>query len=239
VVLGEATNRGVYRGHRGRIEVLVRTRGSSCHASAPERGRNPVYELSPIISEIQALNYRLAHDDFLGAGTVAVTNVTCETPSLNAVPSTASIYLDRRLTVGEDPATALAELRQLPGVLAAGAEVELLTYERTSFTGHTLGTEKQYPTWVLPESDAAVQAGVAAGQVALDRTPTTGHWIFSTNGVASMGKLGIPTIGYGPGDERHAHSVADQCPVDDLVEAMAWYAAFPAEFQKRRLETGG
>ncbi|EQD67133.1 M20/DapE family protein YgeY, partial [mine drainage metagenome] len=35
VVLGEATNLDVFRGNRGRIEVLIRTRGSSCHASAP------------------------------------------------------------------------------------------------------------------------------------------------------------------------------------------------------------
>jgi putative selenium metabolism hydrolase len=230
VVLGEATNGGVFRGNRGRIEVLVRTRGSSCHASAPDRGHNPVYDLPPIIAEIQDLNGKLGWDDFLGAGTIAITKITCETPSLNAVPSTSTIYLDRRLTVGEDPAAALTEIRDLPAIKAAGAEVELMTYERTSFTGQTLGTVKQYPTWVLSEHDTAVRAGVAAAQVALGRTPATGHWVFSTNGVASMGKLGIPTIGYGPGNEIHAHSVADQCPIDDLVEAMAWYAAFPQTF---------
>jgi acetylornithine deacetylase/succinyl-diaminopimelate desuccinylase-like protein len=109
-----------------------------------------------------------------------------------------------------------------------------MTYARTSFTGQTLGTVKQYPTWVLSEHETAVQAGVAAGQVALGRTPATGHWVFSTNGVASTGKLGIPTIGYGPGNEIHAHTVADQCPIDDLVEAMAWYAAFPQTFASAR-----
>ncbi|GAC1313972.1 MAG: YgeY family selenium metabolism-linked hydrolase [Acidimicrobiales bacterium] len=231
VVLGEATNGQLFRGHRGRIEVLVRTRGSSCHASAPDRGHNPVYDLAPVIAEIEALNARLGHDEFLGAGTIALTKIECETPSLNAVPANATLYLDRRLTLGEDPDAALKEIAALPSVQRVGGTVELLTYERASFTGTTLGQDKRFATWVVPEDSPAVQAGLAAIGTALGRHPTgTGHWVFSTNGVASMGKLGIPTVGYGPGDERYAHTVADQCPVRDLVDAMAFYAAVPAAF---------
>ncbi|MGH9186998.1 MAG: YgeY family selenium metabolism-linked hydrolase [Acidimicrobiales bacterium] len=230
VVLGEATRCQVYRGNRGRIEVLVRARGSSCHASAPERGHNPVYDLSGVIGDIEALNRKLGHDDFLGDGSVALTKIECETPSLNAVPSTATVYLDRRLTAGETPDQALEEIRSLPSVQAVDGQVELLTYERTSFTGLTLGQDKVFHTWVTPEDHAGVQAGLAAREAALGERGTTGRWVFSTNGVASMGKLGIPTIGFGPGDEVHAHTAHDQCPTDDLVQAMAWYAAFPATF---------
>ena len=232
VVLGEATNLDVFRGNRGRIEVMVRTRGSSCHAAAPERGHNPVYDLSALIADIDQLNHRLGRDDFLGPGTVALTKIECETPSLNAVPSTASIYLDRRLTLGEDPEGALEAIRNLPSVRAVGAEVSLLSYERTSFTGLRLGQEKSFATWVLPEDHVGVHAGLAAGMAALGRRQNTGSWVFSTNGVASMGKLGIPTIGFGPANEIHAHTVADQCPLDDLVQAIAWYAAFPAIYAR-------
>jgi putative selenium metabolism hydrolase len=234
VVLGEATKCNVYRGNRGRIEVLVRQRGSSCHASAPERGVNPVYEIASVISDVEALNDRLGYDDFLGAGSIALTKIECDTPSLNSVPSTSTIYMDRRLTQGETPEQALAEIRSLPSVQKFGAEVELLTYERTSFTGMTLGQTKEFHTWVTPEDHVGVQAGLAAGEEALGVRPETGHWVFSTNGVASMGKLGIPTIGFGPADEVHAHTVHDRCPTDDLVKAMAWYAAFPARFAAMR-----
>jgi acetylornithine deacetylase/succinyl-diaminopimelate desuccinylase-like protein len=51
--------------------------------------------------------------------------------------------------------------------------------------------------------------------------------VFSTNGVASAGKLGVTTIGFGPANEVYAHSPDDQCPIDDLPRAAAWYAAFP------------
>jgi len=234
VVLGEATRCQVYRGNRGRIEVLVRVAGSSCHASAPERGHNPVYDLSPVIAEVEALNGRLGYDDFLGSGSVALTKITCETPSLNAVPSTASIYLDRRLTLGESPEAALEEIRSLPSLQGLQASVELLRYDEASYTGMRLGQEKAFATWVTPEEHVGVQSGLEAQEVALGERLSTGHWVFSTNGVASMGKLGIPTIGFGPGDEVHAHTAHDQCPVDDLVRSMAWYAAFPGIFARQR-----
>ena len=230
VVLGEPTRGQVYRGHRGRIDVLVRTRGSSCHASAPVRGRNPVYDLAPIVNEIRDLNERLAFHDELGAGTVALTKIECETPSLNAVPSTATIYLDRRMTMGETVESALEEIRSLPSLRAVDAEVELVAYEAESFTGSTLTADRHFPTWLTPADHVGVRAGVKTVERTLQRAPEIGCWAFSTNGVASMGKLGIPTIGFGPGDEQHAHSVTDQCPVADLVDCVAFYADFPAVY---------
>jgi acetylornithine deacetylase/succinyl-diaminopimelate desuccinylase-like protein len=59
-----------------------------------------------------------------------------------------------------------------------------------------------------------------------DEQATLGVWQFSTNGVATKGMYGIPTIGYGPGREEHAHTRDDQVRVDDLVKAAEFYAAF-------------
>jgi putative selenium metabolism hydrolase len=239
VVLGEATGCKLYRGHRGRVEVAVRTRGTSCHASAPDRGHNPVYDLAGVIAEIEELNGRLGYDEFLGAGTIALTKIECETPSLNAVPATATLYVDRRLTVGETPELALEELRSLRSVRSVGGEVTLLDYEKTSYTGMTLTSKKYFPTWVTPEDHVSVSAGVAAGTEALGRPPEIGHWVFSTNGCASMGRLRLPTIGFGPADEVHAHTAHDQCPTDDLVQSIAFLGVFPSAFTSRWRAAGG
>jgi putative selenium metabolism hydrolase len=227
VVLGEATNLNVYRGHRGRAEFALHTRGRAAHASAPERGVNAIYKMAPILQQIEELNERLAADPFLGKGTVVVSKVEAQTPSINAVPDGCTIYLDRRLTIGESVESARKELESLPAVQEGEADIELLSYEGKSYTGLTLVTDKYFPTWVIPENDPAVAAGVAAAERALGRTPEVGRWVFSTNGVASAGKLGITTIGFGPSNEVWAHSPDDQCPIDDLPQAAAWYAAFP------------
>ncbi len=230
VVLGEATNLQVYRGHRGRGEFAIHTKGHAAHASAPERGLNAIYRMAPIMEQVEALNERLAPDDFLGKGTVVLSKVECATPSLNAVPDGCTIYLDRRLTIGESVESAKAELEALPAVQESGATVELLRYEGKAYTGLTLVTDKYFPTWVTPEDHPGVVAAVEAGERALGHAPPVGRWIFSTNGVASAGKLGIPTIGFGPANEIYAHSVDDQCPVDHLPLAAAWYAAFPDRY---------
>lgn len=226
VVLGECTNLAVYRGHRGRMEIAVQTRGTSAHASAPDRGDNAVAAMAPIVLDVTQLNDRLADDAFLGRGTIAVTMIECETASLNAIPDSCTIYLDRRLTAGETLESALKEVSSLGS--AKGASVEVLDYARPAYTGLTLETEKYYPTWVLEPDHPLVAAGVAAGEAALGNTPDVDKWTFSTNGIASAGRLGIPTIGFGPSEERWAHSVGDQCPVDHLVASIAYYAALPA-----------
>jgi putative selenium metabolism hydrolase len=232
VVITEPTKLGVYRGHRGRMEMEVRTQGLSCHGSAPERGVNAVYKMAPIIADIERLNDRLTAtaDPFLGKGTVTISDIRSTSPSLCAVADSSTIHLDRRLTRGETMEHAVAEIEALESVKKAGATVTVLDYARPSYTGLTYPTKKYYPTWILEETDPAVVAGVRAAEQALDAKPVVGKWGFSTNGIATCGMFGIPTIGFGPGDEIYAHGPEDQCPVEHLTRAARFYAAFPRMF---------
>lgn len=230
VVIGEPTDLNVYRGHRGRVEVTITTRGVSSHAAHCERGVNALYKIAPIISDIDALNAHLPEDDFLGKGSVVVSYIECTTPSLNAVPDSARIYLDRRLTAGETVATAMAELRALPHL--GDATVELLLYDATSWRGERVRQDKFYPTWVLPEEHALVQGVADAAEAVLDTRPAISRWSFSTNGVASMGRLGIPTVGFAPGREELAHTTDEWVLVDDLVRATAVYSLIPEYLAK-------
>ncbi len=127
VVITEPTNLNIYRGHRGRIELQIKTVGLSCHASAPERGINAVYKMSRIIQEIEKLNDRLKDDPFLGKGTIAVTQIFFKSPSHNAVPDECVIQLDRRLTAGETRETVIAELED--AIKRAGEEAEIIELE--------------------------------------------------------------------------------------------------------------
>ena len=227
MVLTEPTDLQVYRGHRGRMEIKVVTKGRSCHASAPERGDNAIVKMAPIVLEITKLNEKLKKDKFLGKGTVAVTSTECKTPSLNAVPDECTIYLDRRLTVGETMKSAVAEIEKLPAVKKAKAKVEVLQYEAVAWTGLKVGQEKYFPTWVLPENHKLVQAGLKAAELVHGKKQKADKWVFSTNGVASAGRLKIPTIGFGPANEVYAHTVNEHVKVEDLLKAAVFYAAVP------------
>ena len=232
VVITEPTNLNVYRGHRGRMEIEVRTQGLSCHGSAPERGVNAIYTMAPIVGDIERLNARLTEkpDPFLGHGSVTISQIRSTSPSLCAVADSSAIHLDRRLTVGDTLESAVAEITALESVKRAEATVTVLDYARPSYTGLTYPTKKYYPTWTVDERHPAIAAAVAAGELVLGRRPPVGKWTFSTNGIATCGLFHVPTVGFGPGHEIHAHSPEDQCPIDHLTQAAAFYATFPGAF---------
>jgi putative selenium metabolism hydrolase len=239
VVITEPTNLNIYRGHRGRMEIGVTTRGRSCHGSAPERGVNAVYRMARIVKEIEDLNERLQDDAFLGKGTVAVSYIECTTPSLCAVPDRAYIHLDRRLTRGETKESAIAEVKGAIRRAGEEADVEVLKYRVPSYTGLVYETEKYYPTWVLEENHVLCRAGVTSFRQIFGKEPGLGKWTFSTNGIATMGMMNIPTIGFGPANELYAHSIDDQVPVHHLVAAAAFYAAFPRIYCQMASESTG
>ncbi|PIU45818.1 MAG: YgeY family selenium metabolism-linked hydrolase [Ignavibacteriales bacterium CG07_land_8_20_14_0_80_59_12] len=230
VVIAEPTNLGIYRGHRGRMEIEVRTQGISCHGSAPERGVNAVYKMAPIIEEIEKLNDRLTGEPFLGKGTVTISEIRSTSPSLCAVADSATIHLDRRLAATDTMESAVKEILDLPGVREADADVVVLDYVVPSWRGLTYPTKKYYPTWLLPESHPAMASGIRTYERLFGETPQVGRWVFSTNGVAAMGMHGIPCVGFGPGNEVYAHMATEQIPVEHLVKASAWYAAFPGVY---------
>ncbi len=227
VVIGEPTDLGVYRGQRGRVEALITARGVSSHAAHPEEGVNALYKLAPVLLEIEALNERLPHDEFLGKGTVVASFLECDSASLNAVPAAARLYVDRRLTAGETAEAAVEQIRALPGL--GDSEVELLRYERKSWTGERAAQDKVFPAWVLPEEHALVGAVAEAVAAVTGSPPGISRWGFSTNGVgvATMGRHGIPTVGFAPGLEELAHTTGEWVAVDDLVTATAAYSLIP------------
>ncbi|MCU0411317.1 MAG: YgeY family selenium metabolism-linked hydrolase [Bacteroidetes bacterium] len=227
VVIAEPTNLAIYRGHRGRMEIEVRTKGISCHGSAPERGVNAVYKMAPIVQEIEQLNERLTGEPFLGKGTVTIAEIRSTSPSLCAVADSAAIHLDRRLAATDTMESAVQEIQSLPSVKKGEAEVVVLDYAVPSWRGLVYPTKKYYPTWLLPENHPALAGGVKAYQQLFGSAPAVGRWVFSTNGVAVMGMHGIPCIGFGPGNEVYAHMATEHIPVEHLVRASAWYAWFP------------
>ncbi len=198
---------GIYRGQRGRMQIEVAITGRSCHGSMPWEGLNPLEHGGAILAEA-ARRYDsregfLDHP-FLGHGTRTASLARVETPSDCAVPERFVFRLDRRLTVGETPERALADVLSLETVRmarSAGLRVEVTVppYRESTWRGFAVDNPQIYPSWLTPEDHPAVDAmvrayrGVVAPQVeeppggaqggALRREPRVGRWIFSTDGV--------------------------------------------------------
>ncbi|XMB72134.1 YgeY family selenium metabolism-linked hydrolase [Mycoplasmatota bacterium WC30] len=230
VVITEPTSCRIYRGHRGRMEIKVSTMGVSCHGSAPERGDNAIYKMAPILLELQELHKRLLDNEFLGKGSLTVSEVFFSSPSRCAVADGCSISIDRRLTDGETYQSAIKEIEDLPSVKAAGAKVEMYEYKRPSYKGLVYPTQSYFPTWVLPEDHVVCKSTVDSYNNLFNEKPIVDKWTFSTNAVSIMGRYNIPCIGFGPGNEEEAHAPNEKTFKDDLVKACAMYALIPSMY---------
>lgn len=230
VLITEPTNLDIYRGHRGRLEMKIKVDGVSSHGSAPDRGVNAIYKMAPIIQEIQELHARLRDDPFLGKGSVTVTDVRSTSPSLCAVADSCTIHLDRRLTKGETIESSLKEIRGLPSFKTAEAKAWVPEYTVPSYTGLNYSMQSYFPTWILEEDHSALQTAIKSYKNLFGKDPKVDKWTFSTNGVGIMGLYGIPTLGFGPGNEVYAHAPNERIPVDHLHKAVAFYTEFVRNF---------
>ncbi len=224
-VCTEPTSCRLYRGQRGRMEIEATVKGVSAHGSAPERGESAAYKAARAALAMERLNGELPTDEFLGRATVVVSKIEVKGPSLCAVPDQGTVYLDRRLTWGETADGALAGVRRAMG--ADAVAVAMPRYEAKGWNGASYAQDLYFPAWKIDEDHLLVAAGREAHRRLFGREPEVGRWTFSTNGVAICGTHGIPTVGFGPGDEDKAHAPNESNRVDDLVAASAFYAMLP------------
>ncbi|MCP5031452.1 MAG: peptidase dimerization domain-containing protein [Actinomycetia bacterium] len=196
---------GIYRGQRGRMQIEVAVTGRSCHGSMPWEGLNPLEHGGAIIAEA-ARRYDdrdgFLDDPFLGHGTRTASWSQLETPSDCAVPDRFTFRFDRRLTVGEVPDQALADIESLDAVGAAReagltVDIRVPTYDGVTWRGYEPGNEQIYMGWATPaehdaiQTAAAVYEGVVAPNVIASPDEDGGmradarvdRWIFSTDGV--------------------------------------------------------
>jgi putative selenium metabolism hydrolase len=233
VVIGEPTKMQVYRGHKGRIELKITAHGRSAHAASHYLGDNAVYKMMAIITQIRELDRRMrfgmGFHPIQGTPSIAVTDVEARTASLNAVPDQFTIFIDRRITSNEPREEVIETIKGLiPDYLQDEIHVEELFYDAPSYTGFVFPVSKFYPAWVLDDKHELVQAGQRTIETLWSEKRELGTWDFSTNGTYWAGKAGIPSIGFGPGDEKTAHMRDENVPLDEVVAATEFYALLPS-----------
>ena len=228
VVIGESTGLRIARAQRGRAEILVQTRGIPAHSSTPHLGVNAVKAMAPVITGLSALD--MPEDDLLGPAVLEVTDVMSHPyPGLSVIPERCDATFDRRLLVGETEESVLAEIEdaldrikeQYPQLQAAAS----IAVDRfTSWTGAEVVAPNFAPAWRTEDDSPVVDAARSAlGTAGID--PILSHYAFCTNGSQSAGRRGIPTIGFGPGDEAQAHTIDESVEIEQLVKAADGYEA--------------
>lgn len=209
-------------GQRGRALMKIDIKGVSAHGSAPEKGVNPVYKMAEIIKRIEVLGQRYMKMSVgqFNKPSIALTKIECETASFNAIPSKASIYVDRRLIKGETYEIIKDEMNEIIKGTKATWDIFKVTGE--SWTGEKVVLESFMPYWDISVKNHLTKKAIDSYKEINDDDVELMIWDFSTNGVATD-KLNIPTIGFGPGDPKMAHMKNEHCSIEEITKACNFY----------------
>ena len=221
VVLGEATGLSVAIGHRGRAEIILRTKGRVCHSSMPDLGSNALMEMCEALLKVEEDSKSLPAHPKLGRSTMAPVSISCSPGKIPMIPDSCEVVLDRRLVPGETREGMISHLKDL----LPGLEVEIRVKRVRCYTEHEEEVEAYFPAWY--------QEDEFSRRIAKELRVKLIAWRFGTDGSYTAGQLGLTTIGYGPGDERLAHSPDERLRISELLESVGGYA----KMAKMRIHT--
>ena len=219
-VICEPSANTISIGHKGKVQVIIKTYGVSAHGSAPELGRNAIYEMAEIIQRVERTNNKYLPRNGKKS-TLVMSQISSTSVSLNAIPSECQAYLDRRMIVGETEQTIRDEMDSI--IAGKNATWEIGTLHRTTWTGEKITYEPFHPAWEISLQHELTKALISAYSDTYGYAPNKfDFWDFSTNAVALV-DMGIPCIGFGPGDNKLAHKLNEKCAISQIVEACEVY----------------
>lgn len=211
-IVGEPTQCQIVTAHKGDVWIRLQTLGKAAHGSRPELGRNAVHAMARAVDLIEtgyAKSLRRRSHPLLGYPTISVGSIAGGIQP-NIVPSRCLATVDRRT---------------LPGETAEGARRELKEFLRQAGLTVSLSHLKLYGCPPL-ETDArrplVKKLFACAGQRRL-----VGVDYFCDAAVLARG--GIPSVVFGPGDIRQAHTANEWIAIRSLEESVRVLRCFLAD----------
>ncbi len=211
-IVGEPTLLRPVVAHCGTVRWTIRTHGIAAHSSDPTKGRSAIAMMGRVIAALESRYIaRLSGSHPLtGPARCSITMIRGGT-AVNVVPDLCEIWIDRRVSPGEDPAAVMPEVR---GVLEElGRQEPQLSWSLTE------------PFIDLPldptggEAFAAVVQGVLRGMGGPAELSGVGY---GSDG-SSLAAAGIPVVLLGPGDIAQAHRQDEYLDLEQLERAVEVY----------------
>jgi putative selenium metabolism hydrolase len=229
VITGEPTQLRLGIAQKGRIDLLLQSTGKSSHTSHPELGENAVYKAIAAVERLRALPW--TDDPLLGTSLLELVEMTSQPqPGSAQVPDGCRVRFSGRVMPEESRDALLLRLRgALEGLPGVHLEFEKNTLR--CYTGRELVHDGWLPGWRTPEiSPWLTRIRQTLRDHGLpDETFGAG---FGTNGSASAGRFGLPTLIYGPGSLDQAHAIDEFIDLAQLEQAVVAYRLIVTTFLK-------
>lgn len=236
VLLGEPSKMQISRGQRGKLEMRVETLGVCSHTSVPETAVNAVYKLAGVLKAVEKFElderekYGLGSENTLKRTTLSVASVESWPKNRSFVPDRAAAYVTGRLALGETMASLCKKLEKSQ-YWPEGAKYTHFVYRGKSYKGKDSEWVSEHPGWETSVESDFFKLVSSAYKAVTGKDAVHKIWPFSTDGVYSASRAGIPTLGLGPGYEEIAHKIDEWVKEEDYKLAFKLYTLIPF-FQK-------
>jgi putative selenium metabolism hydrolase len=234
VFLCEPTGLEVVLGQRGKVELVVTTKGRTAHSSRPDAGINALEKMLPILDFIfNKMSKTGSNHKLLGDSSVTVTNLVCRPGGLSIIPDECEISIDRRYLPDQTIDDLLNEFESFFAKMKkSDPEFQATVHQRKiierSYTGYEKEVKKYHPPWIINEDDPYVQKTIAALKK-IGQKPKIKYWKFGTDGSMTAGLMNIPTIGYSGTEELYAHTPKEMVNIEMMLKSLEGYYAITTE----------
>lgn len=222
LIVGEPTRLEVVPAHKGALWLEITTTGKAAHGSMPDEGANAILAMHQVTQRL--LDYRPAYRQhpLLGPPTLNLGTIRGGVKT-NVVAGRCVLEIDLRSVPGQSHEDLVADVQNV--LAAVASEVPEVTASlRIQADRSPVETPLEHPL---------IQTALEVGQQVLGRPlRPKGMSYFSDASVLAPG-LGVPTLIFGPGDERLAHQVDERTELSSVQSAARFYVALVQRFFDR------
>jgi succinyl-diaminopimelate desuccinylase len=215
LVVGEPTNLDLGLAHRGALWLELTARGKTAHGSMPHLGVNAIDHLTEWLRAIRGLRFDYTPHPLLAPPTMNLGTIRGGVKT-NVVPDRCQATLDLRTLPGQrhddlvDAVLSLAHDQE-----EANLELRL-----------EVAVANDMPPVETAAEAPAVQAFQSVAAKTLGGEPKVRGMTYYTDASVLQPPTGVPTIIFGPGDDRLAHQPNEWVEVAQVLAAARCYAAF-------------
>jgi acetylornithine deacetylase/succinyl-diaminopimelate desuccinylase len=218
-LVGEPTGLDLVIAHKGVDRYQVIVEGRAAHESMPERGLNAIVQAARVIGALDehllSVGQRQAHP-LLGQATYNIGTIEGGL-SRNMVPDRCMFRISKRWLPGDSPEAIRSEIEAAIG--GAGSETRISVVREPD-----VEQVPRPPLELMPEHPLVRALASTVAQLT-GRAPSLRGWAAYTDG-GLLQMAGIPTVVFGPGDLKLAHSDDEHVLLEDVISAAKLYAAF-------------
>ena len=210
-IVAEPTEMDLVVAHRGATRWKIFTSGVACHSSDPTKGVNAIYRMAKILSALEEyadmLDSLVKPHSRCGSATLSIGLISGGI-SVNTVPDTCEIEVDRRVIPGEDGLQVMEDVREF---LKQRVDFDF-EFSEPWIIGTALpdDTNDDLGNNLLKQINAVTGGGVKVG------VPYGTH-------ASRIAEADVPAVVFGPGSVAQAHTKDEWLDIGQLEQATEVY----------------